>query len=121
MNNLPFNATADSARATRLFFQRYGQIGKEFKLDDVSGTISFFRERGFSEDAAISTALNILKAAKRDQRPVFAVLDTLKGFTGVQLSVIVSKILNQNRLPISVLGFRSQTEISESIKRNIRP
>lgn len=121
MNNLPLKQTADSARATRIFFERYGKIGKEFKPDEVSGTIGFFQERGFDENAAVLTALNILKAAKRDQKPVFTILDTLKDFNGVQLSLIVSKILNQNRLPISVLGFRSQAGMTETIARNIRP
>jgi hypothetical protein len=32
-----------------------------------------------------------------------------------------SKILNQNRLSISTLGFRSDVGITESITRNIRP
>jgi hypothetical protein len=121
MNNLPPKQTADSARATRIFFERYGRTGKEFNSDDVSSTIGFFQNRGFDDDAAILTSLNILKSSKRDRRPVFEILDTLKTFDGVQLSVIVSKILNQNRLPISALGFRNQASISDFVSRNIKP
>jgi hypothetical protein len=121
MNNLPPQQTADSARATRIFFERYGKIGNEFKPDDVSSTIGFFQTRGFDDDAAILTALSILRSSKRDRRPVFEILDTLKTFDGVQLSVIVSKILNQNRLSISALGFRNQSSITDSVRRNIKP
>jgi hypothetical protein len=121
MNNLPSKFITDSAKATKIFFERYGQRGKEFKADDITAAIGFFQSRGFETDVAISTALEVLKSAKQDNRSVFLLLDTLKEFNGVQLSVIVSKILNQNRLPISTLGFRSDAGITESITRNIRP
>jgi hypothetical protein len=121
MNNLLSKPITDSARATQLFFSRYGQAGKEFKPDDVSSTIAFFQNRGFEDDAAILTALNVLKSAKQSRRPIFELLDTLTGLDGVQLSVIVSRILNQNRLPISSLGFRLNVNTTESVSRNIRP
>lgn len=121
MNNLPSKSITDSAKATKIFFARYGQQGKEFKADDVAAVIGFFQNRGFELDVAISAALNILISAKQEKRSVFLLLDTLTEFNGVQLSVIVSKILNQNRLPISTLGFRSDVSIIESINRNIRP
>ena len=121
MNNLPSKPITDSAKSTQIFFARYGQQGKEFKPDDVAAAVGFFQNRGFETDVAISSALNVLKSAKQDKRSVFLLLDTLTEFNGVQLSVIVSKILNQNRLPISTLGFRSDVGIPESIIRNIRP
>jgi hypothetical protein len=121
MNNLPSKLITDSAKATQLFFARYGQQAIEFKPDDVAAVIGFFQNREFETDVAISAALEVLKSAKQDKRSVFLLLDTLTEFNGVQLSVIVSKILNQNRLPISTLGFRSNVGIAESITRNIRP
>ena len=121
MNNLPSKLITDSAKATQIFFARYGQRGKEFKPDDVSAAVGFFQNRGFELDVAISSALEVLKSAKQDKRSVVLLLDTLTEFNGVQLSVIVSKILNQNRLSISTLGFRSDVGITESITRNIRP
>jgi len=121
MNNLISKPITDSAKATQIFFTRYGQLGKEFKPDDVAGSIAFFENKGFETDAAIQTALNLLRSAKQSKKPVFELLDTLKDFDGVQLSIIVARILNQNRIPISVLGFRSDIGITESITRNIRP
>jgi hypothetical protein len=121
MNNLPSKLITDSAKATRIFFARYGQRVTEFKPDDVAATIGFFQNNGFETDVAISAALEVLKSAKQDKRSVYLLLDTLSEFNGVQLSVIVSKILNQNRLSISTLGFRSDVSIAESISRNIRP
>jgi hypothetical protein len=121
MNNLPSKPIIDSAKATTVFFDRYGQLGKEFKTDDVAAAIVFFQKNGFETDVAISAALEVLKSAKQDKRSIFLLLDTLTQFNGVQLSVVVSKILNQNRLPISTLGFRSDVGITDSITRNIRP
>lgn len=121
MSNLLSKNVTDSAKATRIFFERYGQVAAVFNSDDVAASIGFFQSRGFEEDVAILTALNILRAAKRDQTPVFRILDTLKAFNGVQLSVVVSRILNQNRLSISALGFRTDAGITESVARNIRP
>lgn len=121
MNNLPSKNITDSAKATQIFFARYGQRGKEFKADDVAAVIGFFESRGFETDVSISSALNILTSAKQEKRSVFLFLDTLTEFNGVQLSVIVARILNQNRLSISALGFRSDTGVTESVTRNIRP
>lgn len=121
MNNLPSKLITDSATATKIFFSRYGQLGIEFKPDDVSAAVGFFQNKGFETDVAISAALDILKSAKQEKRSVFLLLDTLTEFNGVQLSVVVSRILNQNRLPISTLGFRSDVGITAAITRNIRP
>jgi hypothetical protein len=121
MNNLPSKLITDSAKATQLFFVRYGQRVKEFKAEDIAAAFGFFQNKGFETDVAISAALEVLKSARQDNRSVALLLDTLTEFNGVQLSVIVSKILNQNRLPISTLGFRSNVSVTESITRNIRP
>ena len=121
MNNLPNKPITDSAKATKIFFDRYGQIGREFSANDIAATIGFFQSREFEIDVAISAALSVLNSAKQENRSVFSLLDTLTEFNGVQLSVIVARILNQNRLSISTLGFRSNVGITDSITRNIRP
>jgi len=57
---------------------------------------------------------------KIDDLNVQQLIDTLKGVTDVQLSLIVAQILNFNREKTSVLGFRdesSQFELFE--QRNV--
>ena len=68
----------------------------------------FFLKRGFDKVAAINTASVLLQQAKIDNLNVQALLDTLKGVTDVQLSVIVAQILNLNRSKTSALGFKDQ-------------
>lgn len=121
MSNLPEKQITDSALATRLFFENYGNLGQEFRPDDVSAAIGFFQSQGFKDDAAIPTALVILQKAKAESRPVFEILDTLKVLNGVQLSAIVARVLNQNRTSSSKIGFKTNSVIPKTIARNIVP
>jgi hypothetical protein len=116
--NLPPNIQEDSAAGTRLFFDSYGQSPLEFNANDVSASIGFFESKGFAEDAALVVTTVLLKQAKLDNTPVFQILDTLKGFNSLQLSQLVGEILNNNRTPTSILGFRT-SEVSSNQTRNI--
>ena len=51
----------------------------------------------------------LLQQAKIDDLNVQELIDTLKGVTDVQLSLIVAQILNFNREKTSVLGFRDES------------
>jgi hypothetical protein len=50
---------------------------------------------------------------------VFELLDTLKGLTELQLSNVVTEILNVNRSKISTLGFKIADLRNQFEKRNI--
>lgn len=117
--NLPSNENVDSAESTKLFFDSYGQAPLEFSSTDVDSAISFFENKGFDKDAAIITAVTILKQAKIDAIPVYQLIDTLKGFTALQLSSLVGEILNNNRPATSTLGFRVADGSKFSQSRNI--
>lgn len=117
--NLPPVSQNDSAAATKLFFDTYGQSPLEFAANEVEASIGFFQSKGFDRDASIVTAATLLKQAKLDQTPVFQILDTLKTFTGLQLSALVGEILNNNRPATSTLGFRVVAVTKENQIRNI--
>lgn len=121
MSNLPERIVADSAAATKLFFNTYGEVGLEFASAEVDITISFFLSNGFETDAAISTALILLQRAKQEQKSVYTILDTLKFYNGIQLSAVVAQILNSNRQPTSSLGYKSTVLPPATINRNILP
>jgi hypothetical protein len=104
--NLPPPIIEDSAQATKLFFDSYGEAPLEFPANDVEGTISFFQSRGFDRDAAEVTAMTILKQAKLDNIPVFQLLDTLGKLGETELSALIGEILNNNRPSTSMLGFK---------------
>ena len=120
-NSLPLTTVADSAQATKLFFDQYGISPLEFSANEVSAAVGFFESKGFSTDAALTTASAILKQAKIDGTPVFKLLDTLTGFDSLQLSALVSEILNNNRKSTSTLGFRYLNIPKTEILRNISP
>jgi hypothetical protein len=116
--NLPARSIEDSAAGTRLFFDSYGQDPLEFNANDVSATIGFFESKGFDNDAALVVSTVLLKQAKIDDAPIFQLLDTLKGFTSLQLSQLVGEVLNNNRTSTSTLGFRTEN-VSATQTRNI--
>jgi len=119
--NLPNPDIQDSAEATKLYFDQYGEDPLEFSANDVSSAIAFFETRGFAGDASIATASAILRQAKIEQLPVFKIIDTLKGFDSVQLSALVASILNNNRKSISSLGYRVTNVTKIDASRNIDP
>lgn len=116
--NLPPNVIEDSAAATKLFFDKYGETPLEFSANDVSAAVGFFTAAGFDTDAALVTSMTLLKQAKLDSIPIYQILDTIKGFTELQISQLVGEILNNNRVPTSTLGFRT-TNVIPNQSRNI--
>jgi hypothetical protein len=117
--NLPPNTNVDSANATRLFFDSYGQQPLEFNATDVDAAVGFFESKGFDRDAATITAVTLLKQAKIENQPIFQILDTLKGFSSLQISALVAEILNNNRPSTSTLGLRVANSNKISQTRNI--
>jgi hypothetical protein len=116
--NLPIEVKQDSAAGTQLYFDTYGEEPLEFLSTDVDAAVSFFKNAGFEEDAALVTAMTLLRQAKIDSTPIFEILDTLSGFATLQLSQLVGEILNNNRVPTSTLGFRTANVIPNQ-SRNI--
>lgn len=119
--SLPIQTSSDSAQATKLFFDQYGISPLEFSANEVSAAVGFFESKGFVEDAALTTASALLKQAKIDGTPVFKLLDTLTGFNSLQLSALVSEILNNNRKATSTLGYRYLNVPKTEIFRNVSP
>ena len=116
--NLPSRDIEDSAAGTKLYFGSYGEAALEFNANDVTYTQSFFESKGFDKDAAITVSMTLLRQAKIDSTPVGQILDSMQSFTGAQLSQIVSEILNNNRVPTSILGYRT-ADVKPNQTRNI--
>jgi hypothetical protein len=118
--NLPEKQITDSAARTKLFFDTYGQEPLEFNSTEVDTAVNFFRSKGFNDDAAKVTSLTLLKQAKLENVSVFSILDDLKGFGELEISALVSEILNNNRPATSTLGYRQQIS-NVSKQRNVVP
>jgi hypothetical protein len=117
--NFVKESPGDSADPTKLFFDTYGIAPLEFNSIDFDSSVTFFKSKGFEEDAAIVTASTLLKQAKLDNISVQKLLDTMKGFTDLEISALVGEILNNNRSPISILGYRVRNNGSDLITRNV--
>jgi hypothetical protein len=119
------NTTSDSTNSsskdiTTDFFNTFYNIEINFNASEIDSIVGYFLKRGFEKTAAINTASVLLQQAKIDDLNVQELIDTLKGVTDVQLSLIVAQILNINRKKTSVLGFRDETPASELFyKRNV--
>jgi len=93
---------------TTEFFNNFYNLDISYNPSEVDAVIGYFLKRGFEKTAAINTASVLLQQAKIDDLNVQELIDTLKGVTDVQLSLIVAQILNFNRSKTSVLGFRDE-------------
>jgi hypothetical protein len=106
-SNLPIpSESLDSAVETKRFFETYGQTPLEFAATDVDACLVFFKGKGFDDDAALSVTAIMLKQAKEESLPILQILGRLNDFTGLQLSTVVAQILNNDRTPISTLGYK---------------
>jgi hypothetical protein len=112
---------SDSADAVRSFFDRYYEQQIAFPSNQVDAVLGFFLKRGFQDQAAKSTAIVLLNQARADSINVFKLIDTLKGLTDVELSRIVTEVLNQAREKTSVLGYKLINTAPTIEGRNIRP
>ena len=111
-NNLPTEITTE-------FFNNFYNLEISYNPSEVDAVIGYFLKRGFEKVSAINTASVLLQQAKIDDLNVQELLDTLKGVTDVQLSLIVAQILNFNRSKTSVLGFRDNPNQELFEQRNI--
>lgn len=110
----------DSAKETKEFFDRYFTKQISLTSNEVDTVVGFFTKRKFSKDAAIAVSTVILQQAKAENKNVFALIDTLEGLDQVEISKLVSAILNNNRSKISALGYKNTYNTQTTENRNVR-
>ncbi len=91
----------------------------QFNANDYDATVAFFVKRGFDSQPAEETAYVILQQAKIDSVPVMEILDTLGKANPVQMSELITIILNTNRFKSSRLGVRKNRDSKDLVSRNI--
>ena len=110
----------ENTEITPEYFNNFYNLEISYNPSEVDAVIGYFLKRGFEKVSAINTASVLLQQAKIDELNVQELIDTLKGVTDVQLSLIVAQILNFNRETTSVLGFRDEASKSELFsQRNV--
>jgi len=118
-SNLPQTQDSDSSQAVKLFFNNYFNQTITYPASEIDAVIGFFKKRGFDDLASNSTSIVLLQQAKLDEVNVFQLLDTLKGLTELQLSAVVTEVLNYNRQKNSTLGYRVEDTSELLEKRNV--
>jgi hypothetical protein len=120
MSSLPQEKPSNTSdKGVTKFFNNYYSKQLTFPTNQVDAVVSFFTKRGFDKTAAISVATSLLTQAKLDSVNVFKLIDTLTGLNEVQLSSVVTEVLNYNRARSSTLGFKTAAESNKVEKRNI--
>ena len=95
------------------------QTDYEFSSVDYDTTIAFFVKRGFSRQAAESTAYVILAQSKIDEVSPQSLLQKLGSASEAQLSELITIILNANRFKTSRLGVRKTLTTNTLVSRNV--
>ena len=91
----------------------------QFNAGEYDAVIAFFVKRGFTRDAAESTAYVIMAQAKIDNVKPAELLDKLTYASPAQLSEVITIILNANRYKSSRLGVRQTLATKDTVSRNI--
>jgi hypothetical protein len=119
-NNLPQpNQSQDSALSTLKIFDAYNKKPVSIDSSTYDAMVGFFSSRGFGADAAQSMAYVILKQALIDKIKPFELINSLKGLNEIQLSNLITELLNYNRYKSSSLGSASPFSPAEEVARNI--
>jgi hypothetical protein len=119
-SNLPgAEEPSSSSEEVRNFFDKFFLHQVSFPSNQIDAVLGYFLKRGFDEASARSTAIIMLNQARIENVNPFQLLDTLKGLSDVQLSQVVTEVLNVYRDKRSVLGFKL-TVLEETLEsRNI--
>jgi len=116
--NIPIN-TSD-ASATVQAFDAYYSKPLELDAGIYTAMTSFFTSRGFEKIAADNITMVIMKQSKIDGYNPMKILDTLRGLDSVEISALVSEIINYNRFKTSFLGYALAFNPNQQVVRNIQ-
>lgn len=119
MTNLPQTLNFDSSQEVKTFFDKYFETEVTFSSNEIDAVVGFFMRRNFDIESARSITIVLLNQARVDNVNVFALVDTLKTLTDIQLSQVVAQILNSYREKTSLLGYRISQVADNYETRNI--
>jgi hypothetical protein len=116
-SNLP--SIVDQTDSTVQAFNAYFTQPVELNSATLAAMTAFFTSRQFGQISAQSIATTIMMQAKKDGYNPLKILDTLKGLNDLELSALVSEILNYNRFKTSSLGTAQTFVPNSEIYRNV--
>jgi len=116
-SNIPPAATPsnDTVKA----FDNYYKQPTELEATVFAAMKGYFTNRGFDEVASESITIIVMTQAQSDGYNPMQILDTLRGLSNVELSGLVSELLNYNRFKSSSLGIAQTILPNVEIQRSI--
>lgn len=87
--------------------------------NEFNALVGYFEKRGFESGSAREFSSILIEQARLQKIPTFQLVDTLKGLTDVQLSEVITQILNLNRPKSSTVGFVGNRQSNAFESRNI--
>lgn len=120
-NNISQEKMESSSDLSIKVFDQFYQAPIDLNNNELIAMVGFFESRGFGGDSAESTAIIILKQAKKDNYNAMQILNTLTGLSNVEISGLVAEILNYNRFKTSSLGVSQLYSPADEVVRNILP
>jgi hypothetical protein len=111
-STLPVNSTIQA-------FDNYYSQPLELDAGTYTAMVGFFTGRGFDKTAADNIAVIILRQSKLDGFNPMKVLDTIRTLNSVEISALVSEIINYNRFKTSFLGYALNFVPDNGVTRNI--
>lgn len=119
-NNIPQpTQVTDSSQETLKVFDAYTTAPLNVDSATFDAMSGFFASRGFGEDSARSMSYIIIKQAILDNYKPFQLIETMRGLDDVQISALITEILNYNRFKTSSLGTASPFSPTDEVARNI--
>jgi hypothetical protein len=116
--NVPINT--NNVNTTVQAFDAYYAKPLELDASVYTAMVSFFTSRGFEKSAADNITMVIMKQSKIDGYNPMKILDTLRGLDNVEISALVSEIINYNRFKTSFLGYALAFNPNQQVTRNIQ-
>jgi len=117
-SNIPSPAVPNDNETVRRFDNHFNDY-IELEPTVFAAMKGYFTNRGFDEAASESITITVMTQAYNDGYNPMQILDTLRGLTSIELSGLVSEILNYNRYKSSSLGFAQKFTPNIEIQRSI--
>jgi hypothetical protein len=117
--NIPIEKAGDSSDNTAKFFDDFYNQPIDINNNVMLSIKAYFEKRGFDPSSAETTAIIIVSQAKKDNLNPMNILDTLQGLSDVDISGLVTEILNYYRFKTSNLGVYVTPNSSDEVQRNI--
>ena len=111
MSDLPTKSLKSEQKVVQ-FFDTYFQKRVEFNASEYDALVGFFENKNFGAVAARTLSQILLTQAKAEGVKIFTLIDTLGNLSYVNLTQVVTRILNASRDQTSQLGYKTDSNLS---------